>query len=155
MEARAKVEYLFICLELHSRIGYIWMKNVLPPAIFSVSLGIIICMFVSIRHTELPIYLYLVFPYVGITDFLIIFWMSYDIVLITRDFEYIRGQFLCHDAPYLVQKTKWDRKHVMMRARAMRVVEFPLGDFADFSFNLPIAVWDEVVNQVLFLLSFG
>ena len=154
MDVRPRVEHLYICQELHSRVGYIMMKIMLPPTILSLSLGIIVCMYISIRHTDLPIYLYVIFPYIAFTLLLIIFWLSYDIALITRDFECIRGQLLSHQSPYLVHMSRHERKCVMMRATAMRVVEFPVGEFADFSLSMSVAVWEEVVNQVLFLLTF-
>ena len=155
MDVRAQVEHLYICQELYGRVCYIWMKVMLPPTIFSFSVAIIICTFVSIRHTGLPIYLYVIFPYTGFTLLFITFWLSYDIALITRDLENIRLQLLSNESQYLGQKSKRERKELMMRARAMRVSEFPVDDFADFSLNVPIVVWEEVMNQVLFLLPFG
>ena len=42
-----------------------------------------------------------------------------------------------------------------MRAKACQVTEFLVsGEFAHVSFIVVIVIWDKVVNQVLFLLSF-
>ena len=117
-------------------------------------MAIILAAFISIRFTGLPLHFYIIFPVLALMAMLSIFWMTYDIVLITRDSVYIRGQLLSHESTHLRHMSKYERIRVMMRTKAMRVTEFPVGDFADFSFNLPIAVWDEVVNQVLWLLSF-
>ena len=117
-------------------------------------LTMIVTTFVSIRYTELPIYYYVVFPNTAFTLMLIIFWLSYDGVLFTRASEDILSTLLSYEAPYVRQMPRAVRVQVMKRARAMRVIEFPIGEFADFSINLPITIWEEVLNQVLFLLSF-
>ena len=153
MAVRAKVEHLYICQELYSRTCYVWMKFMLPPTFLSISVAIIIAALISVRFTELPFHFYIIFPFLAFMGMFSIFWMAYDIVLITRDSEYMRGQLLSHESTHLRRMSKYERTRVVMRAKAMRVTEFPVGNFADFSLNLPIAVWDEVVNQVLFLLS--
>ena len=83
----------------------------------------------------------------------IMFWQIYDVFLLTRDSEDIMRHLLSYDAPYLRPMPKALRTQVLKRAKAMRVLEFPVGEFADFNMNLPIAMWDEILNQVLFLLS--
>ena len=154
MHARAKLERLYICTELYNRICFVWVKFMVLFTIFSVSLAVIWGTFVSIRYTMLPLYVYIVFPNTAVTFMLIIFWASYDVVVLTRDSEDILGKLLSHQVSYLRTAPKDVRTRVMKRARAMRVIEFPIGDFADFTINLPIAIWDEILNQVLFLLSF-
>ena len=37
--------------------------------------------------------------------------------------------------------------------KALRVTQIPFGEFADYSINLPDAIWDEILNQVVCLLS--
>ena len=154
MESRAKLERLYICSELYNRTCGVWVKFMMPPTIFSVSLAIIVTTFVSLRYTELPFIFYIFFPNTAFTLLLIIFWLSYDEVLITRDSEDILGQLWSYEAPYLRSMPKSRRAKIMKRAKAMRVLEFPIGEFADFSLSFPITVWDEILNQVLFLLTF-
>ena len=74
------------------------------------------------------------------TLMLIIFWLSYDGVLCIRASEEILRQLLSYEAPYVLQMPRAERVKVMKRARVMRVIEFPIGKFADFSINLPIAI---------------
>ena len=88
LEAHAKAERLYICLELYHRICYVWEKFMLPKTIFSVSLAIILTGFVSIRYSgRLPFMYYLIFPITVVTLMLLIFWLSHDVVLLTRDCE--------------------------------------------------------------------
>ena len=84
---------------------------------------------------------------------LVVFWLCYDIVLITRESEYIKAQLWSYEAPYARLMPKSEMTCAMKRAKALRVIEIPVGNFSDISIDLPIAIWDEILNQVLFLLS--
>ena len=154
MGRRARTERLYICWELYNRICCVWVKFMLPPTLFSVSLTIIVTAFISIRYTELPFMYYIFFANTAFTLLLIIFWISYDEVLITRDSEDVLGQLWSYEVPYLRSMPKRERTKIMKRSKAMRIIDFPIGEFADLTINFPVAVWDEILNQVLFLLSF-
>ena len=153
MESRQVVERLYNYCQLHNRVVHNWMKFMLPPTISSVSATVIVTTFVSIRYTELPFIFYIFYPNTAFNLMFIIFWMCYDAVLLIRAAEDIMGQLVAQDAEYLKPMPRAVRIKVLKRARAMKPVEFPLGDFAEFSLNLPVTVWEEILNQVLFLLS--
>ena len=153
LEQREKVEHMYICLELFNRICFPWIRFSWPLIIFSLSLGVIITAFVSIRFTSIPIYLYMIFPTTATILMAIMFWNLYDLLIVIRDSEDIMRQLWSYEAPYLRPMPNNLRTRVLKRAKAMRVLEFPVGEFADFNINLPIAMWDEILNQVLFLLS--
>ena len=154
METRAVVEKLYICQELFNNICHPWFKFILPLEVFSLSSGVIITAFISIRYTQLPIYYHFFFANTAISLIVIMFWSCYDFLQITRDSEDVKGQLLSFEAPHLREMSKAERTRVVKRAKAMRAIETPVGIFADFSISLPLALWDEIVNQVLFLLSF-
>ena len=154
MESRTKVERLYICNELYHRICFAWGKFMLPFTLISVSLTVIWGTFVAIRYTMLPLYLYVVFPNTAVTLMLIILWVGYDLTAFTRDSEDVLGKLRSHQAPYLRSMPKGVRTGVMKRARAMRVIGFPIGDFADWTINVSIVIWDEILNQVVCLLAF-
>ena len=154
MESRAVVERLYNYCQLHNRVVHNWLKFMLPPTISGVSTAVIVTTFVSIRYTELPLIFYVFYPNSAFNLMFILFWMCYDMVRLIRASEYIIGQLLSHDAEYLKSMPRAVRIQVLKTARAMKPLEFPLGDFAEFSLNLPVTIWEEILNQVLFLLSF-
>lgn len=153
LAVRAKVERMYICMELYNRICYVWVKSSLPPNLFSICLTIVITTFVSIRYTELPLYCYMFFPNTAGVVWLILYWFFYDLVLITRDSEDILGKLLSCQAPYLRGMPTSVRMKVLKRAKAVRRLEIPVGGFADFSVSVPVTLWDEMLNQVVFLLT--
>ena len=154
MESRAVVERLYICLQYHFRVYIVWIKFQLPPTILSVSVAVIITAFVSIRYTDLPLILYIFYPNTASNIMLIVFWLCYDGVRLVRASEEIIGRLQSESAGYLRPLTRAGRSQVLKRAKVMKELEFPLGEFSEVTLNLPIAMWEEILNQVLFLLSF-
>ena len=153
MESRALVERMYTYVLHHNRVVQTWMKFMLPPTLSGVSLAVIITTFVSIRYTELPLIFYIFYPNTAFNLMLIIFWMCYDTVLVVRASEDVMGQLLSHDVEYLRHMPRAQRNQVLKRAKGMKFLEFPIGDFSEFSLNLPVNVWDEILNQVVFLLT--
>ena len=124
------------------------------PALIGMTVCIIYTLYLTIRYTELPLLLYVLCPTTGITILFLIFWVSYDVVLVKRTAEGIISRLASQDgAPYLRRMSRQERIAVVKRATSMKPLEFPIGDFADFSLNLPVLVLEEVLNQVLFLVS--
>ena len=101
MQSRALVERMYSYLLHHNRVVQIWFRFMLPPTVSSVSLGVIITTFVSIRYTELPLIFYVFYPYTAFTLMFVIFWVCYDTVLVVRASEHVMGQLLSHDVEYL------------------------------------------------------
>ena len=153
-EKRKKAERLYICITLFNRVFRVWCRFMIVPTLIGCTLCIIYTLYLTIRYTELPLLLYVWCPLTGVTILLVIFWLTYDVVLVKRTAESIVSRFLSHDgAPHMRWMTRQERVAVVKRATAMKVLEFPIGDFADFSLSVPVLVWEEVMNQVLFMLS--
>ena len=154
MEGRAFVERLYICLQHHFRVYSIWIKFEMPPLLSSISVAVIVAAFVSIRYTDLPLVLYLVYPNTACNLMFMVFWLCYDIVRIVRASEEIIGRLQSDDADYLRPLSRAMRVQVLKRARALKEIVYPVGEFSELTLNLPIAMWEEILNQILFLLSF-
>ena len=45
------------------------------------------------------------------------------------------------------------REYLTRKARALRPFYFTIGQFSDMTFEGLVGVWDEILNQFLFLLS--
>ena len=66
----------------------------------------------------------------------------------------IIGKLQSENADYLRPLSRAMRMQVLKRAKAMKEIEYPVGEFSELTLNLPITMWDEILNQILFLLSF-
>ena len=149
-----RAERFYIRLQLFSHTFCVWCLLMFAPLLVGLIICVIITLFLAIRYTQLPLLLYIWCLVTGITILFVIFWISYDIVLVKRTAEDVMSRFASHDgAPYLGRMSKQERVAVAKRALALKVLEFPNGDSVDLSLDLPVMVWEEVLNQVLFLLS--
>ena len=153
MGSRQKLESMYVQLELFNRIFQVWIRFFFPTWLLGYATCVVIALFVAIRYTELPFILYIVFPYSAGSVAVLMFWQSFDMLRAGRESEDILGVLLQQQAPYLRNKTRRERVEVMKRARALRPVTFPLAD-CEFSMSVPMGAWEEILNQVVFLLSF-
>ena len=124
-------------------------------AILGLSTCFIVLMFVTIRDTELPTAIYCAFPIVGGFFMGIIFWVSYDAMMVKRASEEILGNLQSAAyTHYLREVDSQDRKVFLKRTKALRPASFPIGNFGEVTFELPVIVWEESLDQLLVLLSF-
>ena len=154
VDDREEMERLYICLELYFRILQTWIRLMLPPTIFAPSCAIIIAVFVSIRFTSLPFILYQFFPASAVIIMGLLFWVIYQMELAQRGSEDLMSRLQSRESTYMSRNLKEIRiRRLLSRARAMRQVSYPVGEFSEVTLGLGVSIWEECLNQVLFLLS--
>ena len=99
LELRRKY-YLF---QVYVCLANSWVKFMIVPAIFSVSSSIIVAFYVSIRHTEIPILIYLRFASVGVSLFVILFWFGLEVIKLIQSTEAIVETLNSKDPPYFME----------------------------------------------------
>lgn len=151
---RHNVERLRICLDLHSKILNTWLSYVIPPMVLAFFCTIVVTSYVTLRHTGIPVYLYVFFPFTGATLMSFIFLFSYDAHSIVSCIDGLTAALLEPQARCFQWMRKAARDRVMKRAKAFRPFIIPLGPFGRFSLNFPIDFWEEVLNYLMLLLSF-
>ena len=147
------LEKLYISMEVYNSVFSKWYKFWVVPTLFASSCSMIVCFYIALRHTELPILLYLCFPYAGFTILVILFWICYDATVVIQESEKLLSQLRSDGSPYLAGLTREEKIKILLRSRAMRPLSFPISNFTTFSLAIPANVWDEVLNQIVFLLS--
>ena len=150
---RCALEKLYISMEVYNSVFSKWYKFMVVPTLFAISCGMIISFYVTLRHTELPILLYVCFPYAGLTILVMLFWICYDATVVIQASEKLLSQLRSDGSPYLAGLTREEKMRILLRSRAMRPLAFPVGNFTNFSLAIPENVWDEALNQIFFLLS--
>jgi len=152
MAARSQVERLYICMQLHLQLFSGWVKLMLAPTLLGGSITVVVAMFVTIRHMELPIISYMWFPTAAVGFMITIFGMSYDILCTIRSSEAIISTLLEPEAQYMASLSKIARVRIQKRSRALRPVVIHVGDFGQFSVGLAVNMCEEILNQLLFFL---
>ena len=153
-----KLERLYRIGQVYNHILDTYYKFMVPPALLNAGATIVFSSYVTARHTELPLYIYWMFPYISVSYSLITFDLCYDGILTIRASEGSLGLLRSKEKQYFRGLSVEERRFRNKTAMALRPVFFNVGDFADYDdsrrlMELPITVWDEMLNQLLFLLT--
>ena len=135
---------------MYTKVVNVWFKFIAPNGLVNVGLAIVMGAYVSIRHTELPPLLYAYFPCATAVMAGVFFGLCYEGILIIRASEDTLGRFRSLENTATSQS---ERLAVSRRVKALRPAIFNVGDFTEFNMGVPIGVWDEIINQLVFLLT--
>ena len=153
LETRAKMENFYVRLQIFNKAYCDWWERQFPGALVSLSSTVIVGLFVGLRHTELPWYLYWVYPITGTVLLIQIFVFAYCVIGVQQESEEIVEKLQSLASGSLDGLTLVEKKKVLKRSRAMTPLPFGIHGFTDFSWAVPLAAWDEILNQLFFLLS--
>ena len=137
------------------KIYHYWASILLFPILVNFGLAVIICLYIPLGRPEVPAWLSFCFLFEAIVVFGVIFWVAYDIALIGRACEEVLGKLKSFDEGWRGNGiSDLQRSRFIKRARACRPIQIPIGSFGEFSLDVPVIMWDEILNQLLFLLNF-
>ena len=153
---RLQLWHKYLRLQVFHQLCRAWIKLMVVPAMATATSAIIICFYVTIRHQEVPPWLVPLFTYVGVSLFGTVFWITYQAMLVIRTSEAIIGALTTVDDPMLgsMRVPLTLQKYIAKRGKATRPLNIRIGAFMEFSLDVPIGIWDEILNQLVFLLSF-
>ena len=147
------VEKLYVALVMYRNLAAAFLRIIMGPLVFPGSAGIVIAAFVTVKHSEMPIYVYVFFPVAAAAGAIIHFLNILGGMCVVRICNAVLRKLLTADHGCLTRLPGKDREFYMKKARSLRPVSLPLGDFAKFSVNSMWNLAKEIVNQVLLLLS--
>ena len=150
---RRKLEHLYNTVRVFSKSMQNVSKPVIVPTFFSIGAVVVFLLYFPLKHPELPVMVTAIF--IGGVSVLmgVATMLSVDLVKTIRASEEIIGELQSISAlPSGLLKT--ERMQLLKTAKAYKPLALQFGIFADFSLDVPIVMWEEVINQLLFLLSF-
>ena len=149
-----KVEKAYKYLNIVSGILMNYMKNMIAPILFVASGGVVALLYVTIRPSGLHVLIYCWFPLAGVSVMGIVLWTCYDFVIVKRLADEVLGRLQDVKCQRFYRQLEKGRQMEMLRrGRALRPLSLRVGEYADFSFTVTYNIWDEILNQLLFLLS--
>ena len=151
--SREKVERLYMYLQIYHRLHCAWWNWTLPGTCFSLSATAVLAMYVGLRHTELPWYLYWIFWFAGFGVMLQVFGGAHDIMSSKDDSEDLVEKLQSSASEDIQGLSLEDRRRIMKRSKAITSLQFPISGFTYYTWSVPLGCWDEILNQLLFLLS--
>ena len=130
-----------------------WLYYVLPPVILGVGSGIVLLLYLSANPKGIPPFLHYGVPLIAFGTLLTMSWLWYDIVFIQRESDEAMENLRTKTHKFLWDLEPCQRKYLFRSGRALRPVGITIGQFADMTFEGLVGVWEEILNQFLFLLS--
>ena len=153
IDDRLNLRHQYVKLQVHVTITNNWLMFMIVPTIVSVASGIIVCFYITIRHTELPIYSYAIYTYTGVNLSGLLFWRAYELIMTIRASEAIVSTLSSTTEQYYQESPAKQKLYIRKLIRPTRAIFFRIGIFMDFSLDVPVGIWDEILNQLLFLLT--
>ena len=149
-----ELERLYVCGQVYNTVLDIFYKLVVPPSLFKAGSAIVIAWYLTMRHIDMPWYIYSWFPYIGALFTVMTFALCYDGILVTRASEASLTTLRSTEMQYFLRLPIQERRAMIRRAKALRAAFFSVGNFTEFNIDVPISTWEEIVNQLFFLLTF-
>ena len=148
-----KVEEMYRCMRLYNVLFMNWLYYVLGPVIMCICSVIVLLFYISARPSSLPPFIYYWIPFIAFGTFLVISWLWYDVVTMKREGEDMLEILQSRSHRFLWELEPHQRQFVYRKGRALRPPYLTVGQFSDMTFEGLVGVWDEILNQFLFLLS--
>ena len=144
---------MYSSMRIYTILGNEWVKLMVVPTICSTSSVIIICLYMTIRHTEVPV-VYVGFLYTAFNLLGILFWVSFEIVALVRATEDMVGILSSRKHKFLNWLPLPQKMYIRKAGKAAKPIRQDVGSIGEFSITVPFAVCDEILNQLLFSLTF-
>ena len=141
-------------MRLHNTIYQNWLKYLVPPVIFIWAAAVTILLYITFRPSGLPLLVYCWFPLVAVCSMFIITWLIYDAVTVKRSADEVLSKLQSRTTGfYRTLREPAEKKEFMIRSRALQPVRLTIGEFTEGTMEVVVSIWEEVLNQLLFLLS--
>ena len=152
-EGWMEVERMYRCMKIYNIIYMKWLKFVIAPAVFSACVTIAVTLYITCRPTAMPLIIYFAFPLSAATVLFVIFRICYDAVVTKRAGDGVLGNLQSRTAGYFSRLTQVEKREMRRRAKALHPVYIGIGEFSEITLEVSMSMWDEILNQLLFLLS--
>ena len=144
----------YIQLEIYTRVTNEWVQVVLAPTFFMIGGAVVLFLYVPLAHSELlPGLLNAGLAYLAAMTAAVLIWASTDCLEVTRDSEAVISSLnskpISSRLPFIALR----QAELLKRAKALRPVAHPVGSFGNITISVPVVFVEEILNQLLLLLS--
>jgi len=123
-------------------------------AFFSIGVGTVVLLFVSIRVTGLVWYLYIPLPCIAVGCMGTTLLILTGVIKAQKAAQSVLGEIEAGPNHVLMSLAREERKKVLKISKALRRIRLDVGTFTEISLAVPIGMCEEVLNQLLFLLAY-
>ena len=157
LERRKVVESLYIAFQVQNKLYDDWFGPALFSILFSLGCAVVISLYFPLKHPDLPGFIILVFVTMAVFIMAVVFWLCFDEVTVIRNSEEVIAELQLRPQVSRFGESEFSvvqMERFLKRAKALRSFRISVGTFGDFNLEVPIIMWEEILNQLVLLLSF-
>ena len=149
-----KVERMYICWELYEKMARPWIVTHVTCIIMGISCSATCFIFVAIKYTNLLTLLYSLEAVIGPGFIFLLALALNDAVTASKLSESVLAdQLTYYRAPGLRNMELKSRRELTKCFKALRPISIPVGSFTDITYSVMLAICEEILNQLVFLLT--
>ena len=144
---------MYVSMRLCNVLFMNWLYYFLGPIIAGICSGVVLLLYICVRQSGLPPALHYCMPFLAVGTIMALSWLWYDGVTMKREADEVKASLQSRSHNFLWKLEPGERQHLFHKARALKPLYLTIGQFSNITLEGLVGVWDEVVNQLMFLLS--
>ena len=141
----------YVQLQIYNRVFNEWVRIILTPVFFGFGGFVVLFLYAPLAHSELlPGLLSATFAYLAVIVVTIVIWFATDSLEVTRSSESLIMKLQSKHMSR-VQYLELGQVELLKRAKALRPVTHPVGNFGNLTLSVPVVFVEEIMSQLLFL----
>ena len=140
-------------MKLYNTVFMQWLRVLVSPFLFLTCSAVTLLLYVTFRPAGLPMLVYCWFPLVAVVTIIVVTWLIYDAVSAKRSADEVLANLQSRTTRYYERLEPEGKIELERKGRALQPVQLRIGEFAEFSLHVVATIWNEVVNQLIFLLT--
>lgn len=153
MDSWMRVYTKYRTMQVYNAVFMAWLKFAIAPVLLAASCEIILLILITLRPSGLHPLIYMWFPPTAGIVMVVITLFCYECVIINRIGDEVLGKLRSKMLIGRLQISNEEKKRCLRIGKSLCGVYLAVGDFSEMTLNVPISMWEEVLNQLLFLLS--
>ena len=144
----------YIQLQVYNRVFSEWARIVYPPGYFCIGGTAVVWLYVALAHSgSVPGLLCAALAYLSAALVSCVFLLTSDTLKVTRESETVIMTLQTKTKSSRSESERMAQLVLLKRAKAIRPVAHPVGNFSSVTLGVLIVFVEEIINQLLFLLT--
>ena len=152
-EARLDLWRKLLCIRIYCSLLNEWLSLFLVPTALTLRTAIAFCFYVVLRREGIPGWAAAITGYAGLMMGGMFLWHCYEALSGIRLTDDVAQTLMSTKEKYFQRLMPDQQLYLVKLGKAWRGVRIDFGPFMEFSVEVPLTVLDEVLGQLLFLLS--
>ena len=154
MTKRQRGLHAYVQLQVYNVVFNEWVRIAVAPVLFSTGGFVILLLYIPLRYSQgIPGFMSAGFTYLALAMLAVVLCGLTDVLGATRNSESVIRSLQSKRISSIGHVQLSEHPELLKRAKVLRPVAIPIGSFGNVTLSAPVAFLEEILNQLLFLLS--